>query len=385
MSCDVKLYEHIRFFCVRCGEYVFWCSVCRNFQDLINIYSGIPSSSLWHLVWHLPDIPFWHLTWQLIWHGIWLTIHIVWPRSWHLTSFLTLLHANILRVITGDETNFWHLTWHTCWHLFKFYLAYVLTPLFTSDLTCLLTSYLKFHLSYIPSGIESNICSGIASDVLSDMAFWHDFWLGHWDLDAVEVGKKMVNSLQWSPLRLSQASPPEPSQRNHFRPIKPSKNYRRKSTIQKLRDPNPKIKTPKSKIKTPRSKNKTPKSKIKTPRSKPPQSKLQNPNPQNQNSKVKTYINFWFMTGPPKKMTNIVWQIISTMSKISKWKSQKKIWQLIFSLQIHETGKMNEKKCARISPRPIGPKKCEKNDFAGNVFFLPLGSFFSVVLSFGFF
>ena len=127
MSFDVKLYEQLRF-CIRCGEYFFWCSVCRNFQDLINIYSGIPSSSLWHLVWHLPDIPFWHLTWQLIWHRIWLTIHIVWPRSWHLISFLKILHANILRVIKGDETSdIWPdipvgissdiLLWHTFWRL----------------------------------------------------------------------------------------------------------------------------------------------------------------------------------------------------------------------------------------------------------------------------
>lgn len=161
MSFDLKLYEHLRF-CIRCGEYFLWCSVCRNFQDLINIYSGIPSSSLWHLVRHLPDIPFWHLTWQLIWHRIWLTIHIVWPRSWHLISFLKILHANILRVIKGDETSdIWPdipvgissdiLLWHTFWRL------------------SLRRIYLKFHLSYIPSGIESNICSGIASDVLSDM------------------------------------------------------------------------------------------------------------------------------------------------------------------------------------------------------------------------
>lgn len=127
MSFDVKLYQHLRF-CIRCGEFFFWCSVCRNFQDLINIYSGIPSSSLWHLVWHLPDIPFWHLTSQLIWHRIWLTIHIVWPRSWHLISFLKILHANILRVIKSDETSdIWPdipvgissdiLLWHTFWRL----------------------------------------------------------------------------------------------------------------------------------------------------------------------------------------------------------------------------------------------------------------------------
>ena len=48
-----------------------------------------------------------------------------------------------------------------------------------------------------------------------------------------------LEGLQWFPLRLSQASPPEPSQGNHFRPIKPSKNERRESTIQKLQDPNP--------------------------------------------------------------------------------------------------------------------------------------------------
>ena len=107
-----------------------------------------------------------------------------------------------------------------------------------------------------------------------------------------------------------------------------------KSKIQnlksKLQDPNPqnqnskiqtpKTQTPRSKIKTPRSK--PPKSKLqdpnpkmKTPRSKPPKSKLQDPN-QNQNSKIqtpktkppnktKTYINLWFITGPPKKLTNI--------------------------------------------------------------------------------
>ena len=33
-----------------------------------------------------------------------------------------------------------------------------------------------------------------------------------------------TGGLQWFLLRLSQASPPEPSQGNHFRPIKPSKN-----------------------------------------------------------------------------------------------------------------------------------------------------------------
>ena len=48
-----------------------------------------------------------------------------------------------------------------------------------------------------------------------------------------------LEGLQWFPLRLSQASPPEPSQGNHFRPIKPSKNERKKSTIQNLQDPNP--------------------------------------------------------------------------------------------------------------------------------------------------
>ena len=31
---------------------------------------------------------------------------------------------------------------------------------------------------------------------------------------------------------------------------------------------------------------------------------------------------------------------------------------------------MNEKNFARVSPRPIGPKKkCEQNDFAGNALF----------------
>ena len=31
---------------------------------------------------------------------------------------------------------------------------------------------------------------------------------------------------------------------------------------------------------------------------------------------------------------------------------------------------MNEKKCARVSPRPIGPKKkVKKHDFAGNVLY----------------
>ena len=118
-----------------------------------------------------------------------------------------------------------------------------------------------------------------------------------------------------------------------------------------------------SKIQTP---------KIKTPRSKPPKSKLQDPNPQNQNSKIqnqnskiqtpkiktpesksnskiKTYINFWFMTGPQKKMTNIFLANHQHNEQNIKMEITKKIWQLIFSLKIHETGKMNEKKFARVS------------------------------------
>ena len=82
-----------------------------------------------------------------------------------------------------------------------------------------------------------------------------------------------------------------------------------------------------------------PKSKLQDPKS-----KLQDPNPQNQNSKIqnqsskiqiqnskiKTYINFWFMTGPPKKLTCFFLQIISTMSRISKWKSPKKSCKVRF-------------------------------------------------------
>ena len=37
---------------------------------------------------------------------------------------------------------------------------------------------------------------------------------------------------------------------------------------------------------------------------------------------------------------------------------------------------MNEKKFARVSPRPIGQKKCEKNDLQAMYFFFLFGSFF---------
>ena len=117
----------------------------------------------------------------------------------------------------------------------------------------------------------------------------------------------------------------------------------------KFRNPNPKIpryriRNQNSKIQTPKSKIQTPRSRIKTPKSKP----------QNSESKIKTYINFWFMTAPPKKWTHIFLQIISAVSNISEWKSPKKIWQLIFSLKIHESRKMNEKKSreAPLGPRP---------------------------------
>ena len=50
----------------------------------------------------------------------------------------------------------------------------------------------------------------------------------------------------------------------------------------------------KIKLQDPKSKLQDPNPKIKTPRSKPPKSKTPK-------SKIKTYISFWFMTGPPKK------------------------------------------------------------------------------------
>ena len=111
------------------------------------------------------------------------------------------------------------------------------------------------------------------------------------------------------------------------------KTPRSKPPKSKLQDPNPqnensKIQTPK--IKTPRSKppklqdpnpqnSKIQTPKIKTPRSKPPKSKLQDPNPQNQNSKIQNHDR-----SPKKNDKYFFRQIISTMSKISKWKSQKK-------------------------------------------------------------
>ena len=116
----------------------------------------------------------------------------------------------------------------------------------------------------------------------------------------------------------------------------------------------PKIKTPKSK--PPKSKLQNPKSKLQDPKSKlqdpnPQKSKLQDPKPQNQNSKIqnqnykiKTYINFWFMTGPPQKNWQIFFgQIISTMSKISKWKSPKKTGNWFFSLRYMRLGKWMRK------------------------------------------
>ena len=98
---------------------------------------------------------------------------------------------------------------------------------------------------------------------------------------------------------------------------------------------NPKIKTPKSKIKTPRSK-------IKTPRSKPPKSKLQDPNPQNQNSKIKTPF-LVHDRSPPKNWQAFFWQIISTMRRISKWKSPKKSGNWFFPLNSMGLGKWMSK------------------------------------------
>ena len=144
----------------------------------------------------------------------------------------------------------------------------------------------------------------------------------------------------------------------------------------KLQNPNSKIQNQNSKIQNQNSKIQTPK--IKTPRSKPPKSKLQDPNPQNQNSKIKTYINCWFMTGPPQKNDKYFLANHQQNEQNIKMEiTQKNIWQLICSLQIHETGKMNEKKCARVSPRPIGPKKTLKNMILQAMYFiLPLWLFF---------
>ena len=190
----------------------------------------------------------------------------------------------------------------------------------------------------------------------------------------------------------SKLQDPNPQNQNSKIQTPKIKTPRSKPPKSKLQDPNPqnqnsKIQTPK--IKTPRSKppklqdpnpqnSKIQTPKIKTPRSKPPKSKLQDPNPQNQNSKIQNHDR-----SPKKNDKYFFRQIISTMSKISKWKSPKKIWELIFSLKIHETGKMNEKKFARVSPRPIGQKKCEKNDLQAMYFFSSLVAF-SVVLSFVF-
>lgn len=194
----------------RSYEHLFW----HSFQQ--------PLASCLTFTWHQPDIPFWNLTWQLIWHRIWLTIHIVWPRSWHLISFwtyfmptsyvslrvtklltfdLTYLLASLLIFFSGIRSDaflyvgsdmpsdiiseippviytLWHRIKHLFWHCFWRLVWHSVWHFITISLTSCQT------INY----------SGIASDILSDMAFWHDFWLGHWDLDTVEVGKKMVKN-----------------------------------------------------------------------------------------------------------------------------------------------------------------------------------------------
>ena len=43
---------------------------------------------------------------------------------------------------------------------------------------------------------------------------------------------------------------------------------------------------------------------------------------------------------------------------------------------------MNEKKIARVFPRPIGQKKCEKIDLQAMYFFFLFGSFFCCLICF---
>ena len=72
------------------------------------------------------------------------------------------------------------------------------------------------------------------------------------------------------------------------------------------------IQTPKSKIQ--KSKLQNPNPKIQDPKIKTPKSKPQNPE-----SKIKAYIKFWFMTGPPQKNGQIYFcKFMGTASKISK-------------------------------------------------------------------
>ena len=118
---------------------------------------------------------------------------------------------------------------------------------------------------------------------------------GPWEL---KYRPKMEGSEVHTVPPKSKLQDPNPQNQNSKIQNQNSKIQKQNSKIQnqnsKIQNQNSKIQNQNSKIQTPTIK--TPKSKIKTPRSKPPESKFQN-----QNSKVKTYINFWFMTGPPKK------------------------------------------------------------------------------------
>ena len=142
---------------------------------------------------------------------------------------------------------------------------------------------------------------------------------------------------------------------------------------------------PKSKLQDQTSKLQDPNPKIKTPRPKPPKSKLQNPNPQNQNSKIQNLHQFLVHDrSPPKKMSQYIFLANHQHNEqnINMEISKKNLAIGFFPLKIHETGKMNEKKFARVSPRPIGPEKnVKKMILQAMYFFLPLWLLFSVAPS----
>ena len=179
----------------------------------------------------------------------------------------------------------------------------------------------------------------------------------------------------------------------------PKSKKKKKELRSKIQDPDSKIQKPKSKskfqnhksrkknkIQHPNSKNQTPKSKLQNPKKK--RTKIQNPRSKNRNqnpnskiqtpkSRIKTYINLWFMTGPQTKWTNIFCKSSAQWAKYQNGNHQKKSGnRSAFSLKIHESGKMNEKKIARVSPRPIGPKKSEKTWFCRQYTFFLFGCFF---------
>ena len=277
------------------------------------------------------------------------------------------------------------------------------------------------------------------SVVLSFVFFWRVLWIHGFNVKS--ANRKFGGGLKpgpkyWFPrfdcLPMWRWSAPGPSQpqlmwgQHQGRPTRVQTNKSRKRVSLVVggiieTKPNPNPQNPRSRIWNQNSKIQTPK--IKTPRSKPqkhklqdpksklqdPKSKLQDPNPQNQNSnpqnqnsKIQTKIKTP-RSKPPKpnlqtkpKLTSICgslpvppknWQIFfgkssAQWAKYQNGNHQKKIWELIFSLKIHETGKMNEKKIARVFPRPIGQKKCEKIDLQAMYFFFLFGSFFCCLICF---